>query len=137
MNLHLKIEEDKELRAHVKDLIKGQVKAIIKENLNDIIKEELQGLIKGGITKRFEKVLDTELVRQIKEVTNFNSYFIEKSQNPIHKAMLSETSKQVSLFTDKLLSENSHKIINDTVTSISSKIKENDIISALVKKLVK
>jgi hypothetical protein len=137
MNLHLKIEEDKELRAHVKDLIKGQIKAIIKEDLNTMIKEELQGIIKGGISKRFEKVLDTELIRQIKEVTGFNSYFIEKSQNPIHKAMVTETQKQVQLFTDKLLSDNLHKIINDTVTSISSKIKENDIITALVKKLIK
>lgn len=33
MTLHLKVEEDQELRGYVRDLIKGEVKAIIKEDI--------------------------------------------------------------------------------------------------------
>ena len=41
MNVSLKIENDKELRAYIKDIIKGQVLSIAREDILSILKEAL------------------------------------------------------------------------------------------------
>lgn len=41
MNVSLKIENDKELRAYIKDLVKGQILSIAREDILQILKEAL------------------------------------------------------------------------------------------------
>jgi translation initiation factor RLI1 len=82
-----KVEEDKELRDYVRDLIKGEVKAIIKEDIKAMVTEELKGVIKGGLNKRMEHLIDIEMKDQVKEATGLR-YYTDHTQAPVHKAML-------------------------------------------------
>lgn len=47
MNVTLKIENDAELRAYIKDLIKGQVSSIIRDEFEEMIKEEISKKVKS------------------------------------------------------------------------------------------
>ena len=136
MTLHLKVEEDQELRGYVRDLIKGEVKAIIKEDIKAMVTEELKGVIKGGLTKRMEHIIDTEMKDQIKDALGLR-YCSDRTQTPVHKAMLAETGLQVSAFSQNYLRDNTAKILSGTVDLVASRVKTDDIIKALVKKLVK
>jgi translation initiation factor RLI1 len=136
MTLHLKVEEDQELRAYVRDLIKGEVKAIIKEDIKAMVTEELKGIIKGSLTKRMEHIIDSEMKDQIREATGLR-YCSDRAQTPVHKAMLAETGLQVSAFAQNYLRDNNGKILSDTVDLIASRVKTDAVITALVKKMVK
>lgn len=57
MNVTLNIENDAELRAYIKDCIKGQVLSIVREEFVAIVKEEIERKIKGSGEKLFERML--------------------------------------------------------------------------------
>ena len=56
MNLKLTVNEDAELRAYIKDLIRGQVRSIMKEEYEAIVKEHL-----ANTSKRIDKEIDTAI----------------------------------------------------------------------------
>lgn len=57
MTVTLNIENDKELRAYIKDIIKGQVLSIVREEFLAIVREELEAKIKGLSTYKFDKII--------------------------------------------------------------------------------
>ena len=57
MVVTLNIENDAELRAYIKDCIKGQILAITREEFKNIVTEELEKKIKGTYdASKFEKM---------------------------------------------------------------------------------
>jgi hypothetical protein len=53
MKVTLNIENDAELRAYIKDTIKGQVLSIVREEFLEIVKEELERKLKGTDRQSF------------------------------------------------------------------------------------
>jgi hypothetical protein len=84
MKVTLNIENDAELRAYIKDCIKGQVLAIVREDFEQIVKEELTRKLKGSWDRNFEKMTEYTMQKAIKDIlykehniTDWSSRFIE------------------------------------------------------------
>ncbi len=65
MNLKLKIEEDAELRAYIKDLIKGQVLSIGRKEIKSILEEIIKQKHGNDIT------VTEKIIKDILEVDNY------------------------------------------------------------------
>ena len=70
MNVTLNIESDAELRAYIKDCIKGQVLSIVREDFMQMIVEELTRKTKGLETKNFDRLLHNAVDKNTKELIN-------------------------------------------------------------------
>lgn len=66
MKVSLNVSDDQELRAAVKDVIKGQAMSIVRTELTDIIRQELERKVKGYSTNRFDKILKEAMKEVIK-----------------------------------------------------------------------
>jgi len=47
MKLNINLEEDKELRAYIKDIIKGQVLSVVREDIFNIAKQAFESRVKN------------------------------------------------------------------------------------------
>lgn len=84
MKVTLNIENDDELRAYIKDCIKGQVLSIVREEFKQIVQDEIERKIKGSDMRNFERMqlnATTEAIRSIlsKEhsISRYNNNFIK------------------------------------------------------------
>lgn len=84
MKVTLNIENDKELRAYIKDCIKGQVLSITREEINELIKEEVQRKLKGLNQYTLDRYIKegftqatANILRKEHDVQNWNTSFIE------------------------------------------------------------
>ena len=68
MNVTLNIENDKELRAYIKDAVKGQVLSIVREEMMEIIKEELERKLKGLTSSRFDNITKDATKEAVKSI---------------------------------------------------------------------
>lgn len=68
MKITLNIGEDAELRAFIKEAIKGQVMSIAREEFVNIFKEELTRKIKGTDSPHFQKMMSDCGTKAIKEI---------------------------------------------------------------------
>jgi hypothetical protein len=68
MHITLNISSDAELRAAVKDMIKGQVTSLIREELTSLMLEEITRKIKGMETHRFDRWLQDAMTAAVKEI---------------------------------------------------------------------
>lgn len=71
MKLNLNIEEDKELRAYIKDMIKGQVLSIIRSEVKDCLQTVLETKVTTATTKIDEIILN-EVKYKVNTVLNGN-----------------------------------------------------------------
>ena len=116
MKVTLNIENDKELRAYIKDSIKGQVLNIVREEFLEIVKEELERKIKGTNAYTF-KIMQQEAMTKAtsnilyKEhnVVNWNRDFIEPYINKKLDDVLKH--KDWKLLVDNLAKEKVKKLI--------------------------
>lgn len=72
MNVTLNIENDAELRAYIKDCIKGQVLSIVREEMQEMIKEELNRKIKGLNDSNFKRIFTEAMIKNIKDILQVN-----------------------------------------------------------------
>lgn len=72
MKVSLNIENDKELRAYIKDLIKGQVFSIAREEIMNILKEALKDKVP---TVDPDKILKDKIQDIVKEHLGSNTYY--------------------------------------------------------------
>jgi len=86
MKVQLNIENDAELRQHIKGTIKGQVLSIVREEFFEIVKDEIEKKIKGTNNIRFDRLLKEAMIKAIKDIlredcgtTNWRDTYI----NPI------------------------------------------------------
>lgn len=84
MKVTLNIENDAELRAYIKDCIKGQVLAIVRDDFKAMIQHELERKIKGIDERRFEQLQKDAMnsamqtiLRQEHNVSTWNHNFIK------------------------------------------------------------
>lgn len=68
MNVSLKVENDEELRAYIKDAIKGQVMSIVREEFLEIVREELTRKIKGSVVNNSERLSREIMLEAMKGV---------------------------------------------------------------------
>lgn len=68
MKVTLDIGNDKELRNHIKDCVRGQVLSIVREDFLEIVKEELNRKLKGVSEFRFESMMKAALTEAIAEI---------------------------------------------------------------------
>jgi len=68
MKVTLNIENDVELRAYIKDVIKGQVLSIVREEFLEIVKEEITKKIKGSHESQFQKLFESSFVKAIQNI---------------------------------------------------------------------
>ncbi len=73
MNVSLNIHEDAELRAAVRDMIRGQVKSITRAEILAIVREEISGKIEKTGQSRAEDILKKEIEKIVKGVL-FSGY---------------------------------------------------------------
>lgn len=83
MTVSLNIENDAELRAYIKDLIKGQMLSIIREEITDMVKEELQKKVRGLDSHNLEvlrrdaiKIAVREILEKEYGIDSWNADFI-------------------------------------------------------------
>lgn len=93
MTVTLNIENDIELRAYIKDAIKGQVLNIVREEFIQIVKDELERKVKGKSEDYFNRMLDSAAQRAISDilykengVNRYNDNFIK----PVVEAKVNE-----------------------------------------------
>ena len=67
MTVSLKLENDDELRAYVKDLIRGQMLSLVREEALNLVQEELTRKVKGMDTSRFEQLIQRSLDKHTKD----------------------------------------------------------------------
>jgi len=84
MNVTLNIENDAELRAYIKDCIKGQVLSVVREEFTAMVQNELERKIKGSDERNFERIKKDATVEAMKSilykehsVSRYNSEFIK------------------------------------------------------------
>ena len=84
MNVTLNIENDAELRAYIKDCIKGQVLSVVREEFTAMVQNELERKIKGSDARNFERMQKDATVEAMKSilykehsVSRYNSEFIK------------------------------------------------------------
>lgn len=67
MYLHLKVEEDEELRSYIKDLIRGQVTSMVREDLQSIVTNALLSETnrKGQSVREYVSGIITEILSGI------------------------------------------------------------------------
>lgn len=96
MNITLNIQNDQELRAFIKDAIKGQVLSIAREEFLQIVRDEIQRKIKGTDDSQFYRMFRSamenaclKILRDDHNVMDWNKTFI----SPIVSAVVSNTLK--------------------------------------------
>lgn len=68
MNVKLNIHEDAELRAAVREMIKGHVKSITRAEILDSVRAEISGKIEKTGESRGEKIMVQEINKIVKGV---------------------------------------------------------------------
>lgn len=74
MTVTLNINNDDELRAHVKELISGQVKSIVREEIKDILREILSKKIQDKDLPAVDFLIKDEVVKAIKKELDAPAY---------------------------------------------------------------
>lgn len=84
MKVSLNIENDAELRAYIKDCVKGQVLSIVREGYVTIIKEEIERKMQDKSSLYFEKIIRdsfviavTKICRDDFNVSDWNNKYLE------------------------------------------------------------
>lgn len=116
MKVTLNIENDAELRAYIKDAIKGQVLSIVREEFLEIVREELERKIKGTSEYAFKRmqenamiVATSNILYQNHDVNNWDSGFIQPYVNKKLDDVLKN--KDWKLLVDNLAKEKVKKLI--------------------------
>jgi len=65
MKVTLNIQEDSELRAHIKDAIKGQILSIIRSEVNGLFKDVLGGRIEKSLPVSIENLVKLEISKYV------------------------------------------------------------------------
>ena len=68
MKVTLNIENDQELRAHVKDAIKGQVLSIVRDEMLDMVRNELDRKIKGMGEYTINKIIGEAMIVAVEKI---------------------------------------------------------------------
>ena len=117
MKVTFNVENDAELRAAVKDLIKGQVLSIVREEFIEIIKEELERKLKGTEKYVFDIYLRnsmqsaiTSILQKEHKVSDWNSNYI----TPIVSQIVNKSieGKNWDLLIDQLAKEKVRSLIS-------------------------
>ena len=118
MKVTLNIENDAELRAYIKDAIKGQVLNIVREEFIEIVKEELERKIKGTSDYAFKNMQQeamtkatTSILMTEHKVFSWNTDFIEPYINKRLDEVLKN--KDWKLLVDNLAKEKGLLIVKD------------------------
>lgn len=100
MKVTLNIENDEELRLHIKDLIRGQVLSITREEIEAVIKEELNRKIKATSADNISYIYRNEVKSAIKElaredmkISQWNDDFVK----PVLEEAVKETLKLIDI----------------------------------------
>ncbi len=116
MKVTLNIENDAELRAYIKDAIKGQVLNIVREEFLEIVKEELERKIKGTNDYVFKSMQQEAMTKATSAIlykehnaVNWNHDFIEPYINKKLDDVLRH--KDWKLLVDNLAKEKVKKLI--------------------------
>jgi len=65
MKVTLNIENDQELRSHVKELISGQIKSIAREEVREMVKELLSKKIQDSNLPNAEYIFRDEIIKTV------------------------------------------------------------------------
>jgi len=95
MKINIDLKDDAELRAHIKDMVKGQVTAIAREELKGMVKETLEGKIKGS-----EKDIFTSEAKHI--ISDFFNHNWQQGEG--YRVIKEEIKSQVNEAITKLFS---------------------------------
>jgi len=126
MKATINIMEDIELRASIKDSIRGLVRSIVKEDITALVKEQFAGYIKNTSQSRVDtlfKEVCKDLIRQELKVSYFSS-----NESPIVKeALKAEVLEQVKV--------NLSKIEEQVIKTAASLLTHDKVVDRLIKKL--
>lgn len=96
MQVVLNIENDEELRTHIKEMIKGQVMSIVREEFLEIVRTELNRKVKGMTAGHFDEMIKQgmkqalgEMLREDYNITQWNKDFIKPHINDLLDSYLS------------------------------------------------
>ena len=69
MKIKLDLQEDDELRAYIKDLIRGQVVSIVRQDIQDVLHEVVERTVNGKISTdtRLGRFIEEEILKEIKK----------------------------------------------------------------------
>jgi len=100
MKVTLNIENDEELRAHIKDCIKGQVLSVVRGELTSLAKEELHKKVMAIATRDLSSFVQTSVQTIIAKllyekcgVSDWSSSFVQPYIEKIVEQSVSRKSK--------------------------------------------
>lgn len=67
MKINITIKDDKALRSHIKDMVKGQAMSFTRKEIRAMVLKELKKVIKGKEELYFEKLLGEEIQNIVRE----------------------------------------------------------------------
>jgi hypothetical protein len=79
----LNIESDEELRAYIKDCIKGQVMSIVREDFEQMVMEELDRKLKAKSSYYFDQMVENAMQKAVRGilyeqgVSDWNTIYIQ------------------------------------------------------------
>ena len=113
MKVSLNIENDKELRAHVKDLIRGQVLSITREEMTEVITKEIcrkLNSMESFNVERSMKIILRDMARQLLTKWNF-----KKLIEPIIESTLDENNIDLKKLVEQVADEKILKLARAVV----------------------
>lgn len=117
MKVSLNIDEDQELRAHIKDCVKGQVMAVVREGLGELVKEELSRKLSAASTPAFDLLLRNTVEKVVRDLVRgvVNPYNVDDFVRPFIVSIVMEiiVKKDWNKLVDDLAKEKIRAMINN------------------------
>ena len=115
MTVTLNVQDDHELRAYCKDLVKGQINSITREELREIVAEELDRKLKGLNDKRFEDLM-IQALKQVISTILYTEYKVSAWSDNWIKPHMNE------FFKDVIDGDRSERLIMEIAKKLTSTI---------------
>lgn len=106
MNISLNIENDQELRAYIKDCIKGQVLSIMRDELTAVITKELERKWKGLDKSNFDRMIKESLKNATRDIL-YKEHGINRWGSEYIKPFVEELVKE------SVINTNWRKLVDD------------------------
>lgn len=132
MRATIHIQQDEQLRAAIKDMIKGEVKGMARKEIQKVLTDEIKGKIRGTVESRFNYVIDQEIRSFIQKELGYGYYSNSKS-----KRIIESLEKEMKIFVNDYFQQKKSFLEKQIIEKLSNNVSQDKIILDLVKKLTK
>ena len=134
MKINITIKDDKALRSHIKDMVKGQAMSFTRKEIRAMLSKELTKLIKGKEELYLEKLLGEEIRKIVVEEMrgyHFRDEMVRIIKREVAPDIVKEKLKGFGL-TEKGMEDVVGKVIREKILSIVAGLSVNEEFGGIV-----